>query len=144
MSSKESQLTFNDRECEYDIYGDTRNNNKHNEEKPYAKYSYNAKTFKKINNSIMKKEKQSKKDKATNMKPEMEKKEKEENEMSKIDKKENKRKLKVMKEENKNYLNNYEDVKKKTKKAKKPKKDKIRFQKSKIQNASEYINSKYK
>ena len=56
--SYNDDITYNDRECEYDIYGDTRNNPKHNEEKPYKKNSYNHKIYKKINNSIMKKQMQ--------------------------------------------------------------------------------------
>ena len=43
MSSSDKKLTFNDRDCEYDYYGDTRNNPKFNEEKYYAKNSFNFK-----------------------------------------------------------------------------------------------------
>ena len=62
MSIKEdSKLMLNEKECEYDIYGDTRNNFKHNEERPYAKYSYNSKNLNRIYNTIMKKGKFKKK-----------------------------------------------------------------------------------
>ena len=33
MSANNDNVTFNDRECDYDYFGDTRNNPKHNEEK---------------------------------------------------------------------------------------------------------------
>ena len=127
MSTKQDKLTFNDRECDYDYYGDTRNNPKHNEEKPYAKCSYNYKASKKISESKMKKEIQSEKNKAINNQEELEKKEHEEKEKNKIDKRENKRKLKKISEENINYGNNYEKIEQKVKKVKRPRKDRIRY-----------------
>ena len=54
----DSELELNETEYDYDIYGDTRNNKKHNEEKHYGKYSYNYINYKKIYNSMLKKEKQ--------------------------------------------------------------------------------------
>ena len=69
MSTKQdSKLILNENECEYDIYGDTRNNSKHNEERPYGKNSYNYKNLCKIYNSIMKKDMQKEKDTQTKQK----------------------------------------------------------------------------
>ena len=58
MSTSEKKLQFNDRECEYDIFGDTRNGYKHNEEKNYPKHSYNYKDTLRIEYLKIKKEMQ--------------------------------------------------------------------------------------
>ena len=128
MSETDNYLVLNDRECDYDYNGDTRNNKKHDEEKYYSKNSYNYKIYKKINKSIIKKEIQKGKYLEMKQNQELELKEREENEQDKNTyKKERKRKLKVTEIENENYQNNYEKAIKKEKKAKKPRKDRIRF-----------------
>ena len=45
MSASGNKLQLNDIECEYDIYGDTRNGYKHNEEKKYSKICCNNNCF---------------------------------------------------------------------------------------------------
>ena len=75
MSSSYIKLDYEERECEYDYYGDTRNNPKHNEEKPYAKNSYNYKIYKKINGSICKKAMQKEEYEENKNKNELDKKE---------------------------------------------------------------------
>ncbi len=126
MSLKEdSKLMLNEKECEYDIYGDTRNNSKHNEERPYAKYSYNSKNLNRIYNSIMKKEMQKEKYTQMKQKNQNENKENEDKKEQEKNKKEkNKRMIKIKDE---NYGNNYTPKVQKAKKAKKPRKDRIRF-----------------
>ncbi len=125
MSSSYIKSDYDERECEYDYYGDTRNNPKHNEEKPYAKNSYNYKIYKKINGSICKKAMQKEEYEENKQKNELEKKESEENEA--IYKSERKRKLKYTEKEDENYENNYQKIVTKPKKSKKPRKDRIRF-----------------
>ena len=128
MSSGDIILDYNERECEYDYFGDTRNNHKHNEEKPYAKNSYNYKINKKIKGSICKKEMQKEEYEENKHKNELEKKECEENEENEaIYKNERKRKLKYTEKEDENYENNYQKIVTKPKKSKKPRKDRIRF-----------------
>ena len=126
MSIKEdSKLMLNENECEYDIYGDTRNNSKHNEERPYGKYSYNYKNLCKIYNSIMKKDMQKEKYTQIKQKNQTEIKEAEDKKEQEKNKKEkNKRMLKI---NNENKGNNHEQIIKKAKKIKKPKKDRIRY-----------------
>ena len=127
MSSSYIKLDYEGRECEYDYYGDTRNNPKHNEEKPYAKNSYNYKIYKKINGSICKKAMQKEEYEENKQKNELEKKESEENEENEaIYKSERKRKLKYTEKEDENYENNYQKIVTKPKKSKKPRKDRIR------------------
>ena len=125
MSIKEdSKLMLNEKECEYDIYGDTRNNSKHNEERPYAKYSYNSKNLNRIYNIIMKKEMQKEKYTQMKQKNQNENKENEDKKEQEKNKKEkNKRILKI----NENKGNNHEQIIKKAKKNKRPKKDRIRY-----------------
>ena len=126
MSIKEdSKLMLNEKECEYDIYGDTRNNAKHNEERPYAKYSYNSKNLNRIYNSIMKKEMQKEKYIQMKQKNQNENKENEDKKEQEKNKKEkNKRILKINSE---NKGNNHDQIIKKAKKNKRPKKDRIRY-----------------
>jgi len=115
---------LNEKECEYDIYGDTRNNSKHNEERPYAKYSYNSKNLNRIYNTIMKKEMQKEKYTQMKQKNQNENKENEDKKEQEKNKKEkNKRILKI----NENKGNNHEQIIKKAKKNKRPKKDRIRY-----------------
>ena len=125
MSLKEdSKLMLNEKECEYDIYGDTRNNSKYNEERPYAKYSYNSKNLNRIYNTIMKKEMQKEKYTQMKQKNQNENKENEDKKEQEKNKKEkNKRLLKI----NENKGNNHEQIIKKAKKNKRPKKDRIRY-----------------
>ena len=125
MSLKEdSKLMLNEKECEYDIYGDTRNNSKYNEERPYAKYSYNSKNLNRIYNTIMKKEMQKEKYTQMKQKNQDENKENEDKKEQEKNKKEkNKRLLKI----NENKGNNHEQIIKKAKKNKRPKKDRIRY-----------------
>ena len=125
MSLKEdSKLMLNEKECEYDIYGDTRNNSKYNEERPYAKYSYNSKNLNRIYNTIMKKEMQKEKYTQMKQKNQNENKENEDKKEQEKNKKEkNKRILKI----NENKGNNHEQIIKKAKKNKRPKKDRIRY-----------------
>ena len=128
MSYIETKLAFNERDCEYDYYGDTRNNTKHNEEKPYAKNSYNFKINKKIKGSILKKEMQKEEYEENKQKKELEKKESEKDEENKVMyKNERKRKLKYTEEEDENFGNNFQEILKKPKKSKRPRKDRIRF-----------------
>ena len=56
MSTTNENLQCNEKTCEYDEYGDTRNNKKHNEEKKYSKHSYNYKDSKRIHYIKLKKE----------------------------------------------------------------------------------------
>ena len=117
-----------EKECDYDYYGDTRNNPKYNEEKNYAKHSYNYKADKKINYAKQRKETQRETYEETIQKNETEKREDEERrESNALHKKERKLKIKQANEENKDYGNNCEQIQKKAKKAKRPKKDRIRF-----------------
>ena len=128
MSSSDKKLAFNERDCEYDYYGDTRNNLKFNEERPYAKNSYNFKVNKKIYLSKLKKETQKESYEEEKHKQEFENKEKEElKEIQAIHNKERKRQLKITEKENENYENNFEKIEKKPKKVKKPRKGRIRF-----------------
>ncbi len=122
---EDSKLILNEKECEYDIYGDTRNISKHDEERPYGKYSYNYKNLSKIYNSIMKKEMQKEKYTQMKQKNQTEIKETEnKKEQEKNKKEKNKRMLKINTE---NKGNNHEQIIKKAKKIKKPKKDRIRY-----------------
>ena len=124
MSSSDKKLTFNDRDCEYDYYGDTRNNPKFNEEKYYAKNSFNFKIYRKIYNSKWKKETQKANNEEKKQEKEIEMKEKKEQEESQtIYKSERKRKLKIIEKDE----NNFQKIEKKAKKNKKPRKDRIRF-----------------
>ena len=128
MSTSDKNLTLSDKECDYDYYGDTRNNGKYNEEKYYSKNSYNFRINKMINHSIMKKEMQKTKYLEMKQNQEFAKKELEEDEKDKaMYKNERKRKLKVTETDDENYQNNYQKEIKKEKKAKKPRKDRIRF-----------------
>ena len=122
---EDSKLIYNEKECEYDEFGDTRNNLKHNEEKHYGKYSYNFKNCKKIYYSMMKKEMQKEKYAQMKQNNEIETKEIEnKKEQEKNRKEKNKR---ILKMNNENNGNNCSKITNKTKKAKKPRKDRIRF-----------------
>ena len=104
-------------ECDYDIYGDTRNR------KGKIKGDYNGhnKGYKEQQRIYYVKEKrlmQSLADKGID--------DEEENSFEVIDKSK-KRKLKYMDEKDENYGNNYSPVEKKNKKKKNSKKDKVRF-----------------
>ena len=104
-------------ECDYDIYGDTRNR------KSKIKDDYNGhnKGYKEQQRIYYVKEKrlmQSLADKGID--------DEEENSFEVIDKSK-KRKLKYMDEKDENYGNNYSPVEKKNKKKKNSKKDKVRF-----------------
>ena len=106
MSANNDNVTFNDRECDYEYFGDTRNNPKHNEEKQYSKNSYNYKIYKKIKYSKMKKLNQ--KEKYAREKEKNEEELKESNEKKEDDnilKSYKKRILKKTNEENENYGN---------------------------------------
>ena len=128
MSTSDKNLTLSDKECDYDYYGDTRNNGKYNEEKYYSKNSYHFKINKKINHSIMKIEMQKERYLEMKQNQEFSKKDQEEIEKDKaIYKNERKRKLKVTETDDENYQNNYQKENKKVKKTKKPRKDRIRF-----------------
>ena len=118
MSASENKLQVNDRECEYDMYGDTRNGNKYNEEKNYSKHSYSFKDTLRIEYSKNKKEMQ-----RENCKENLEN----ENEEYENVKKNKKREIKQINEEDENYGNNYEKINKKTKKKRLPKKGRVRF-----------------
>ena len=48
MSNIHKSQQYNEKHCEYDYYGDTRNGKKYNEEKFYSKQSYNLKNLKRI------------------------------------------------------------------------------------------------
>ena len=127
-----SLIDYNEKEYDYDYYGDTRNNPKFNEETNHTKHSYNYKINKKINYAKQKKEKQREIYEETKQKNEAEKRENEEQrENNALHKKERKRNIKIVNEENKNFGNNFEKIENKVKKTKKPKKDRIRFQKTK-------------
>ena len=104
-------------ECDYDIFGDTRNR------KGKIKDDYNGhnKGYKEQQRIYYVKEKrlmQSLADKGID--------DEEENSFEVIDKSK-KRKLKYMDEKDENYGNNYSPVEKKNKKKKNSKKDKVRF-----------------
>ena len=117
MCSSENQLKYNDNECEYDFYGDTRKRSKFNEDQSYSKHSFSFKEKLRIN--YIKKEKEIKKENNKN-------KNNEENDSEKIIKNK-KRKIKQINEEDENKGNNYEEIIKKPKKKKLPKKDRVRF-----------------
>ena len=124
----ENSTSINDEECDYDYFGDTRNNYKHNEEKSYTKNSYNYKIYKKINYTINKKQIQ--KEQYIKGKEENEKKMKqklEEQENDECIKNERKRILKTTNIDDINYENNYHKNQPKIKKNKLPKKGRIRF-----------------
>ena len=126
MSIKEdSKLMLNEKECEYDIYGDTRNNSKHNEERPYAKYSYNSKNLNRIYNTIMKKEMQ--KEKYTQMKQKNQNENKENEDKKEQEKNKKEKNKRILKINNENKGNNHDQIIKKAKKNKRPKKDRIRY-----------------
>ena len=118
MCTSENKLKFNDRECEYDIFGDTRNNYKHNEEKNYSKHSYSYKDTVRIENSKIKKEIQREKCKENIGN---------ENQEYENVKKNKKREIKQINEEDENIGNNYEKIIEKPKKKKIPKKGRVRF-----------------
>ena len=113
MSASENKLQLNDRQCEYDIYGDTRNGHKHNEEKIYSKHSYSYKDTLRI--EYIKNYKETQREKC-----------KENLEYENV-KKHKKRETKQINEEDENYGNNYEEINKKAKKQKLPKKERVRF-----------------
>ena len=112
-------MCYNERECEYDNYGDTRNNIKNNEEKYYSKHSYSYKDSLRIKYI---------KDKKENQREELDLNNKEiiNEEENKV-KKNKKRKIKEIDEEDENYGNNYEKIAERPKKKKNPKKGRVRF-----------------
>ena len=116
MSSLGKNLKYNERECDYDYYGDTRQSQKYNEEKYYSKHSYSLKENLRISIIKLKKEKERKQELLNQIyEHENEWPEKKKREIKQID-------AKV-----ENYGNNYQEIIKKPKKKKIPKKDKIRF-----------------
>ncbi len=127
MSQNEDKLIYNFKECDYDYYGDTRNNQKYNEEKPCFKLSHNAKMNRKTYYSIMKKEMQRENYIQAIEEMDMKQKKEEEKEEDEKNKNDRKRKLKFTEIEDENYGNNYEKLTKKNKKHKMPRKDRIRF-----------------
>ena len=118
MSASGNKLQLNDIECEYDIYGDTRNGYKHNEEKKYSKHSYSYKDTYRIEYSKNKKEIQREKCK--------ENLEYDNQEYENV-KKNKKREIKQIDEEDENQGNNYEKINGKPKQKKLPKKGRFRF-----------------
>ena len=110
-------MQFEPEECEYDIYGDTRNP-KGKKEQGYNSHNKGYKEQKRIYYIKEKRMIQSQADKALNEKIEF----------GEFIDNSKKRKLKyTANEEDKNYGNNYTPIEKKNKKKKNPKKDKTRF-----------------
>ena len=120
MCSLENSTEYNKEiNTEYDIFGDTRNNKKHNELKKYSKHSYNLKEklrlyYIKAKMELIK-EKNAEAEAAKN------------GVQFEIPDKNKKRALKQMNERDEKYGNNCEIIEPKTKKVKRPKKDRVRF-----------------
>ncbi len=111
-------MEFEPEECDYDIYGDTRNR-KGKIEQGYNSHNRGYKEQKRINYIKQKRMEQSQADKGMNVIPQNEE----------IIDNSKKRKLKyTANEEDKFYGNNYTPIENKNKKKKNSKKDKIRFQ----------------
>ena len=111
-------MEFEPEECDYDIYGDTRNR-KGKIEQGYNSHNRGYKELKRINYIKQKRMEQSQADKGMNVIPQNEE----------IIDNSKKRKLKyTANEEDKFYGNNYTPIENKIKKKKNSKKDKIRFQ----------------
>ena len=108
-------MEFEPEECDYDIYGDTRNR-KGKIEEGYNKHNKGYKEQKRIFYIKQKRLMQSLADKGLDEKEEYE-----------VIDKSKKRQLKTVSEEDKNYGNNYTPIEHKNKKKKNSKKDKIRF-----------------
>ena len=115
MSTRDDNFRCNDVNYEYDLYGDTRNGIKHNEEKKYSKHSYNYKDILRIGYIKAKKELKNKENNDEKCE-----------EIEKV-KKNKKREIKRINEENENFGNNQQKIREKPKKKKKPKKDMVRF-----------------
>ncbi len=110
-------MEFESEECDYDIYGDTRNR-KGKKEEGYTSHNKGYKEQKRIYYVKQKRLAQSLADREIS--------EEEYNEEE--NKKSNKRQLKyTAEEEDENYGNNYTPIEKKIKKKKNPKKDRTRF-----------------
>ena len=110
-------MEFESEECDYDIYGDTRNR-KGKKEEGYTSHNKGYKEQKRIYYVKQKRLAQSLADREIS--------EEEYNEEE--NKKSNKRQLKyTADEEDENYGNNYTPIEKKIKKKKNPKKDRTRF-----------------
>ena len=119
MFKSESTLEYeDDKNTEFDLYGDTRNNKKHNELKFYSKHSYTLKERLRIYNLKKKKE--------INKENELESDLTENNVKFEKVLKIKKRELKIMNENDKEYGNNYEPINVKEKKAKRLKRPKKR------------------
>ena len=120
MCSFENPIEYNKEiNTEYDIYGDTRNNKKHNELKKYSKHSYNLKEklrlyYIKLRMELIK-EKNAEDDAAKD------------DVQYEIPDKNKKRELKKMNERDEKYGNNCEIIEPKAKKVKRHKKDRVRF-----------------
>ena len=120
MCTTENTIKYdndNEKSIEYDIYGDTRNNKKYNEEKKYSKHSYNFTEICRIDN--IKKIKEIENEEANEkdaVKDDAVKKEKKK-----------KREKQRMDERDEKYGRKYQKIIAKTKKGKRPKKDRGRF-----------------
>ncbi len=123
MCTSENTIKYyndNQKIIEYDIYGDTRNNKKYNEEKKYSKHSYNINEIRRIDN--IKKMKELENEEANEkdaVKDDVAKKEKKK-----------KREKQRMYERDEKYGKKYQKIITKTQKGKRPKKDRGRFQKT--------------
>ena len=110
-------MEFESEECDYDIYGDTRNR-KGKKEEGYTSHNKGYKEQKRIYYVKQKRLAQSLADREIS----------EEEYNVEENKKSNKRQLKyTAEEEDENYGNNYTPIEKKNKKKKNPKKDRTRF-----------------
>ena len=120
MCTSENTLKLvNGKNTEFDLFGDTRNNKKHNEIKFYSKHSYNFNELRRVHYIKKKNE--------INKEKELEKELKKDNVAIEKPVKNKKRELKKMNESDEEYGNNCEIITVKEKKAKKPKKDRVRF-----------------